>query len=134
MEPQQAPAIRDVLLEVLDAYNARDLERLLAQFRDDVEWHTTPGFLWPGPYRGREALRVLFERWWEGWQKGEAEVHELAEDGDRAMLSALLRGRSAGDGLDVELTLNWVFDLRDGRVAMVRSFEAPEEARAALAD
>jgi ketosteroid isomerase-like protein len=132
MESQHAPATREVLSEVLDAYNSRDLERLLAQFHDDVEWHTSPGFLWPGPYRGKAALRTLFERWWEGWQQGHADEQEYEERPGRAMLSAVMRGRSAGDGLDVEVRLNWIFNVRDGRIALVLSYETPEQARTAL--
>jgi ketosteroid isomerase-like protein len=132
VESSQATAPGATVGRVLDAYNDRDLERLLACFRGDVEWHTTPGFLWPGPYRGREALRSLFERWWEGWQRGHADQDELVEQGDRAMVSACLRGRSAGDGLDVEVRLNWIFTVRDGLVVLVQSYETPEEARAAL--
>jgi ketosteroid isomerase-like protein len=46
-----------------DAYNARDMDALISLFHPQAEWHTTPGFLWPGPYRGRKALRGLFEHW-----------------------------------------------------------------------
>jgi ketosteroid isomerase-like protein len=121
------------VLAVIDAYNARDLDRLIGQFHRDVEWHTTPGFLWPGPYRGRDAVRGLFEHWWQGWDTGHADVTEIASDGDRAMLSADVHGRSAGDGLDVHVPLNWVFHMRDGLIHLVVSYESADEARTALA-
>jgi ketosteroid isomerase-like protein len=117
---------------MVEAYNARDIDALLAQFRPDAVWHTTPGFMWPGPYRGREALRELFAHWWQGWDTGHAEARELESAGDRALLSAHIHGRSAGSGEDVELTLNWVFHLRDGLIDLVRSFETPAEAHAEL--
>jgi ketosteroid isomerase-like protein len=118
---------------VIHAYNARDLDALMALFHDDVVWHTTPGFLWPGPYRGRDALRGLFEHWWQGWDTGRADVRELLSvDGDTALLSADVHGRSAGSGEDVHVLLNWVLSVRDGRVHLVRSYESADEARAAL--
>lgn len=117
---------------LLDAYNARDIDALLALFDERAEWHTTPGFLWPGPYRGPEAIRELFEHWWQGWDRGHADIQELAVAGDRVMVSAEIHGRSAGDGLDVHVPLNWMFHVRDGRIDLVRSFESTAEARATL--
>jgi ketosteroid isomerase-like protein len=117
---------------VIDANNARDLDALLALFHDEVVWHTTPGFLWPGPYRGRDALRGLFEHWWQGWDTGRADVREESErDGD-VLLSADFHGRSAGSGEDVHVLLHWILSVRDGRVFLVRSYETVDEARAAL--
>lgn len=120
------------VVAMTDAYNARDMDALLALFRPEIEWHTSPGFLWPGPYRGRDAIRGLFEHWWQGWDTGHAEHEQLAADGDEVMLSAHIHGRSAGSGEDVEVRLNWVFHLREGLIDLVRSYDTPEEARAAL--
>jgi ketosteroid isomerase-like protein len=117
---------------VIDAYNARDIDALTARFSEDVVWHTTPGFLWPGPYRGREAVRGLFAHWWQGWDTGSADATEFEVDGDRVMVSADVHGRSAGDGLDVHVQLNWVFYVRAELIELVRSFESPAEARAEL--
>jgi ketosteroid isomerase-like protein len=123
----------EIVRAVLAAYNARDMDAMLARFDPDVVWHTTPGFLWPGPYRGREAVRELFEHWWQGWDTGYADAEELVEAGDRVMVSADVHGRSAGDGLDVHVELNWVFHLRAGMIDLVRSYGSPAEARAELA-
>ena len=117
---------------VIAAYNARDMDAMLARFDPNVVWHTTPGFLWPGPYRGRQAVRELFEHWWQGWDTGYADAEELVAAGDRVMVSADVHGRSAGDGLDVHVRLNWVFHLRDGAIDLVRSYGSTEEARAEL--
>jgi ketosteroid isomerase-like protein len=117
---------------VIDAYNARDIDRLMALFHDRVEWHTTPGFLWPGPYRGHDALRGLFEHWWQGWDSGHADVVSSEERGDRVALTVDVHGRSAGDGSDVHVPLNWVFHLRGGQIDLVRSYESADEAREAL--
>jgi ketosteroid isomerase-like protein len=117
---------------VIDAYNERDMDAMLARFDDEVVWHTTPTFLWPGPYRGRDAVRGLFEHWWQGWDTGHADAKELVEADGRVMVAADVHGRSAGDGLDVHVPLNWVFHVRDGRIDLVRSYGSPEEAREAL--
>jgi ketosteroid isomerase-like protein len=121
-----------IVRALVDAYNGRDLEKLLAVFGERAEWHTTPGFLWPGPYRGREALRGLFEHWWQGWDRGHADVQELVLAGDRAMVHVDIHGRSAGDGLDVHVPLNWLLHVRGARIDLVRSFDTPAEAREAL--
>ena len=114
------------------AYNARDIDALLALFDERAEWHTTPGFLWPGPYRGRDALRGLFEHWWQGWDRGHADIQRIEVAGDRAMVDAEIHGRSAGDGLDVHVPLHWVFHVRDGCIDLVRSFDNVAEAKATL--
>jgi ketosteroid isomerase-like protein len=130
--PRVADEPSEAVHALIDAYNARDLDRLMSLFADDVEWHTTAAFLWPGPYRGRDAVRELFEHWWQGWDTGHADVIETVVDGDSAMLSADIHGRSAGDGLDVHVVLNWVFQVRGGLIHLVRSYESADEARAAL--
>jgi ketosteroid isomerase-like protein len=117
---------------VIDGYNARDMDAMMARFSEDAIWHTTPGFLWPGPYRGRDAVRGLFEHWWQGWDTGRVDTTQFEVDGERVMVSADVHGRSAGDGLDVHVALNWVFHVRDGLIELVRSFESPAEARAEL--
>ena len=122
----------DTVKAVIDANNARDMGAMMARFREDVTWHTTPGFLWPGPYRGRDAVRGLFVHWWLGWDTGHADAKELVEEDDNVMVSADVHGRSAGDGSDVHVTLNWVFYVRDGLIELVRSFDSPAEARAEL--
>jgi ketosteroid isomerase-like protein len=122
----------DTVRAVIDAYNARDMDAMLARFHDDVVWHTTPGFLWPGPYRGREAVRELFEHWWQGWDTGHADAEDLLEQDDNVMVSADVHGRSAGDGLDVHVALNWVFHVREGLIDLVQSYGSAEEARATL--
>lgn len=128
MSASPAQAVRDLI----GAYNARDVDALLALFSEDVVWHTTPGFLWPGPYRGRDAVRGLIEHWWQAWDSGRADVREEADAGDRAMVSFDAHGRSAGSGEDVHVLLNLVLELRDGRVYLVHAHESAEEARAAL--
>jgi ketosteroid isomerase-like protein len=122
----------EIVRAVIDAYNQRDMDAMLARFDPDVVWHTTPGFLWPGSYRGREAVRGLFEHWWQGWDTGYADAEELVEADDRVRVSADVHGRSAGDGLDVHVELNWVFHVRDGLIDLVQSYPTADEARAAL--
>lgn len=124
--------VRKAVNALVDAYNARDMDALLALFHPLVEWHTTPGFLWPGPYRGREAVRRLFEHWWRGWDSGRAEPKEIVVSEDRAMVSADIHGRSAGDGLDVRVPLHWVFHERDSLIHLVHSYETRQEARKAI--
>jgi ketosteroid isomerase-like protein len=126
------PGTEGTVRALVAAYNARDIDALLALFDESAEWHTTPGFLWPGPYRGRGALRELFEHWWQGWDRGHADIGELVVAGDRAMMNADIHGRSAGDGLDVHVPLNWVFHVRDGCIDLVRSFDTASEAKGAL--
>jgi ketosteroid isomerase-like protein len=122
----------EIVRAVIAAYNQRDMEAMLARFDANVVWHTTPGFLWPGPYRGREAVRGLFEHWWQGWDTGYADAEELVEANSGVMVSADVHGRSAGDGLDVHVQLNWVFHVSDGLIDLVRSYDSPAEARAEL--
>ena len=123
---------REIVGSVVDAYNARDMDGLLACFGDDVVWHTTPGFLWPGPYRGRDAVRELFSHWWQGWSTARVDTSEVEAAGDRVMVSADAHGRSAGDGLDVHVPLNWVLHVSGGVIDLVQSFDSADEARAAL--
>jgi ketosteroid isomerase-like protein len=124
-----AQAVRDLIA----AYNARDIGAIMDLCADDLVWHTTPGFLWPGPYRGPDAVRGLLEHWWQAWDTGRADIRELDEDGDGALVSADVHGRSAGSGEDVHVLLNLVVRVHpDGRAHLVHAYDSVDEARAAL--
>jgi hypothetical protein len=109
------------LRELYRAFNARELDAVLAQLAEDVDWPTAYG---GGRAVGRDAVRAYWTRQW-------AEIDPTVEPGE---LSTLPDGRIA---VEVEQTVQdldgnvvasgrvtHVYTLRDGLVARM-DIESP---------
>lgn len=79
--PGTADDIREKVEEYVAAYEARDVDRLLAMFADDAELTVAPG-----TFRGKEAIRRLFE--WDAQLSPTATVRD-------AGIGVLVSGRTA---------------------------------------
>ena len=121
--------------DLLDAWNARDLDRFSALLSDDVEWYD-PAMPQP-PTRGRAAVREFAESVLEAFPDFRYDVNEpicSSPDGTRCAIiwritathSKPLRPmgfaptnrRATIDGVDV-------IDVRDGKIVRIRtSFDA----------
>ncbi|HWH46088.1 MAG TPA: nuclear transport factor 2 family protein, partial [Thermoleophilaceae bacterium] len=83
-----------VVLGVVEAWNAKDLERFVELLHPDIEWHDRTLFPDAGVHRGRAAVeRHIREiaatvdlRW---------DVDETVDAGDSVVLCATLRGQGA---------------------------------------
>ncbi|HXE71536.1 MAG TPA: ester cyclase [Candidatus Nitrosotenuis sp.] len=75
--------VRELVQELIDAWNARDPERVLACYHPDVEvWDPSLA----EPVRGLEALRQWLAAYWRAFPDMGFEVHQIVMEGDRAAL------------------------------------------------
>ena len=121
-----------VVREAVEAWNARDVERLLALATPDFEW--TPagaGAVAGAVYRGRAecavALNELFETW-EGFHMEEAQVRDL---GDRMLWLGHVRARGAGSALELDTEFSILIGIRGGRPSSMVAFFSWREGLAA---
>ena len=112
---------------VVDAFNRRDLDALLALMDDDVEG-APPLASIEGHYHGHAGIR----RWWESLFSGlsdfTVEVVEVRDLGDLTV--ALLRNRAHGavSNAPVEERLWFVGEWREGKATWWQSFRTEAEA------
>ena len=122
----------ETVARLLDAFNEKDLERFTEL--------TTPDFLWSPSmvavegevFTGPEGIETYFGRMADGWDSFLLEDGELRDLGDRVLWTGRLEGRGKISGATVSAPLDILYELRDGKVASMRSFLDRGEALEAI--
>jgi PAS domain S-box-containing protein len=112
----------DVVRAIYAAFEARDVDAVLAHLASDCEMHfdgTARLIGRTGPYRGHEGLRQYLADVENVW--GELSLH--ADDYRVVPGSVIVLGSVSGmrDGQPVSRAAVWTWRLRDGRVAFMRA-------------
>jgi ketosteroid isomerase-like protein len=120
----------ELLSEMVDAFNRRDLDGYLARISPDVEWDVSEGFLGvQDVYRGRAGVRKWWNDFLEAWESFNGEIDEMAEGKGGAVFVGLNgKGRGAASGVETELHFLFVFWVADHKVARVRMFQSRDQA------
>jgi len=133
--PAQAADIVDA---VLDAWNARDLDRFTALLTEDVYWHDL-GMLHP-PAVGRDAVRRFSQTLLRAFPDFRYEVRGpicIAEDGSRCVVPWTITATNSGPydppglaptGRRIRFSGFDYMELRDRRVARIETRFDPAEA------
>jgi ketosteroid isomerase-like protein len=118
-----------LVLELTEAFNEGDRERLARQLSDDAEIRTIRSELEGRPYIGPDGLREAFKDWDKEWEFVRfvlGEVHErepfVVHD-----LHIQAKGKASGIELDIPIWMLWKFD--GDRVVRLQSFSDQGEAR-----
>jgi ketosteroid isomerase-like protein len=116
----------------IDAFNRRDLDEVLRTYDPDaeVDWSPSPG-VEAGIYRGREAIRGLWNTFLETWEQVTVSVDEFIDCGESVVVPN--RTHFCGrDGIEVDAYSVSVVTLRDGRIVEWRLFRELDEALKAV--
>ena len=108
-----------------------DLDEMLTVVHPDIELLPLSGKLVDRrSYHGHEGVRE--------WDRARADTWDLEfipaeyEDlGDRVLVHGEVRTRGKGSGLELDTTVSWLFEFREGKIARLEAFLDREEARAA---
>jgi ketosteroid isomerase-like protein len=117
----------EIIRRMLDDYANRKLDLALGAFADDIEWETRVGERFHGPEGVAEAVR----RWTGAWTDFEFDIEELIDAGDSVVMVLRQVGRGKESGAPVEMTMGWLYELRDGKIIRVSMFADRQEALAA---
>jgi uncharacterized protein len=122
----------DVVRAVFAAFAQRDLERVLAHAREDVEFIAVTGEEAgrTEPYRGHEGLAEYFRDVAAIWDELRLTPDEFRDDGDAILVTGRVHARSPARV--VAGSTGWIWRLRDGKVASVRVYPSAAEAIAAF--
>jgi ketosteroid isomerase-like protein len=114
--------------EAFDRGDRATFGRFLAP---ELEWHSLAGpLLGVSTIRGREAmLRFLWEDLPEGNEGFRASPEELTDLGnDRVLVAGRFQGRGRSSGVEVDMRVASVYEIRDAMVASVRDYSSRNEA------
>jgi ketosteroid isomerase-like protein len=113
----------------MDAFNHRDLPRMLALLSDDVEVYASPQLVNSGTYVGHDGFVRWIAAWIEAWEEVTAEVTDNSPVGERHVVAAVHQeGRGRG-GIEVSMDLAFLFDVGDdGLCTYLAMVPTPQEA------
>jgi ketosteroid isomerase-like protein len=114
---------KDVVRHLVDAYNAKSLERLKDLYHPDA-------FFWDvfhrDGVRGRDAITKVLNELFEMLPDERMHIQTLAADERHAVAEFRSTGTAAG-GRPFELEFTEVYEIEDGRIASCRVYVDPEE-------
>jgi ketosteroid isomerase-like protein len=112
----------ELVIQLLDAFNARDLARFTDLTTPDFEWSPSMVAIEGEVFIGRPGIETYFGRMIDGWDSFRVEDGEFRDLGDRVLWSGRLDGRGRMSGANVSAPLDILYEVRDGKIASMRSF------------
>jgi ketosteroid isomerase-like protein len=116
-----------------EAFNARDVNELIALADPDCEWLPFRAQLEGGSYLGHDGVRRFVADMEEDWSEFQIELDELSDHGEDVLLIGRVRAVARGSGLAVNNRVGFVLSYRDGRIHRLVSYSDPDAARSAAA-
>ena len=106
------------------AFARGDLDAVMADMHDEIEWHQAQGLPHGGFYRGiAEVRRNIFdpldEQWWDEFS---ATPDEFLDAGAEVVVLGRYRGVAKGTGKRLDVPFVHVWTVRDGKAVGFRQF------------
>jgi uncharacterized protein len=107
-----------------EAFARDDLDAVLADMDEQIEWHQAQGLPHGGFYRGiGEVRRNIFDpldaEWWDEFT---ADPDEFLDAGDEVVVLGRYRGVAKETGKTLDVPFVHVWTLRDGKAVRFRQF------------
>ncbi|HKP88507.1 MAG TPA: nuclear transport factor 2 family protein [Thermoleophilaceae bacterium] len=130
-ERERALVVARLMEEGMTAYEAGGLDAMADSWHEDVVYEEDPRFPGAGTHRGRGAALARFREYEEQLGHSTVEVEGIDVHADEVVVVWRHSGVTPGAELPFEQRWAWLVRLRDGKVAHIRAFLDPEEARRA---
>jgi ketosteroid isomerase-like protein len=121
----------------IEAYNRRDVEALLDELDNEIEWRPVLPVVLGGDetvYRGHDGVRQLLRDLDEVLAERQLDFSEIRDVGDHVVATGSLRIRGKSSGALSESPFGCVAELRNGRAVRIQTYLDPSEALERLAD
>lgn len=118
------PQPKDLVKELVDAYNAKSVGRIAALYEPDAEYWDP--FHREG-VRGRDAIAEVVAGLFAALPDERMEILTLAGDDRYAVAEFRSIGTSPTSGAPFELEFTEVYEVRDGLIASCRVYLDPEQ-------
>jgi ketosteroid isomerase-like protein len=122
----------DLIEEGVVAFNAGDIDGMLAPMHPEVEFQPLRAVLEGTVYHGHDGFRRWVEDMAEDWQRFDLHVIEVSEVGERCVLvEGRVHARGRASGVELDATGAWLCELRDGLIGRLRFYRDVDTALAA---
>lgn len=107
-----------------EAFSRGDMDAVMADMDEAIEWHQAQGLPHGGLYRGLEEVRrnvfdPLDEEWWDAFS---ADPDEFLDAGGEVVVLGRYRGTAKGTGRRLDVPFVHVWSVRDGKAIRFRQF------------
>ncbi|MGH2924103.1 MAG: nuclear transport factor 2 family protein [Solirubrobacterales bacterium] len=122
----------ELVEEMTERFRAGDRNSWRERIADDVVWDTS-GTELPnaGVYLGHEGIERFFIDWLGTWRDLRIDSVELIDAGDSVVSIFRWHGRGRTSGVETEVEMYGMYDLRDEKVIRYRQFDSRAEVIAA---
>ncbi len=118
-----------VVRQLVEAFNQRDLEAMRQWFAPEVEWQPAgPAAVERAFYRGRDEVSDGFAATWETWEVFHVEEREVRELDDSVVWLGVARMRGEASHVEFDQAFAIHFLLRGRMVIRFRGFLSWQEA------
>jgi ketosteroid isomerase-like protein len=118
----------EIIKRLKAAFNAKDLEAFAALTTPDFEWTTAMMAVEGEVFWGREGIEKYFEKMREVWEDFRGFATDYRDLGERVLWIGRLEGRGRASGLRLDVALDVLYDVRDGKISRMRSYLDHSEA------
>jgi ketosteroid isomerase-like protein len=115
-----------------ELFNARDVEGLVGITHPDCVWLPFRAQLEGSAYREHDGVRRFLRDMDEDWSAFRIDPIEMTEHGNSVLSIGRVRGTGRGSGVDIDFVAGFVFELEDGLVKRLMSYNDPDDARRAV--
>jgi hypothetical protein len=114
---------------VLDAYNARDIDKLVSYCDPNVEFHSVYAAIGGAVYHGRDGMRSWHRDVQDVWgDETRLEQEAYFDFGERTLAVYVLHGRGQQSGVQVALPSALIARWRGGLMVHVKAYAHREDA------
>ena len=117
-----------VVRRLLEAFNDRDLDTMLAGVHPEAELQSLRAQLEGKAYRGHEGVRQMLADFAEDWTFARMDATDFREADDQVVMLGRLRARGRASGVDLDVPIGVVWTLRDGKVVRAKTFSGQADA------
>ena len=119
----------------MEAFNAGDMDRMLAALASDIEVYASSEIANAGSFHGHDGFIAWITSWTDAWETISAEVTGTILVGDRHVVTAIDQEGRGREGIELTMKLAFLFDVgEDGLCHFLAMVPTPEEAVALAED
>jgi ketosteroid isomerase-like protein len=117
-----------IVRRLVEAFNDRDIDSMLPDMQPDAELHPLRAQLEGKAYRGHDGLREMLADFDQDWEFVHLDAEEFRDADDAVVVLGRLHARGRTSGVDLDVPMGFVWKLREGKAAHVRTFSEPADA------
>ena len=121
----------EIVRRAWDAWELKDMDLLVADWHEDIEWDLSRYDEVPGDVRVRGIGDVmgLIAQWMASWEVYDTTVEEWTPVGDHVLLVVRRRARQRETGEQADTVAAQVWTLRDDLIMRIASYSDIDDAR-----